>query len=94
MLCLFGRADIPSTSESLAHQVKAGRNMAMCGSDIIFAPIVSKGQTEKEIYIPDGEWILTKDKSVFTKDTYKLNAEIDEFIALVRSDADVLKCFE
>jgi len=66
----------------------------MFGDEIIFAPIVDKGQTKKEVYIPDGEWILTKDKKIYTKGTYTINAEIDEFIALVKSDSDVLKCFE
>ena len=35
----------------------------MFGSDIIFAPIVNRGQTVKTVYIPDGEWVLTKDKN-------------------------------
>ena len=64
------------------------------GDDIIFAPIVNRGQTEKEVYIPDGEWILTKDGSVYTKGTYIIKAEIDEFVALVRKGADLEKCFE
>ena len=64
------------------------------GADIIFAPIVNKGQTEKQVYIPDGEWILTKDGSIYTKGTYTINAEIDEFIAFVRKDTDLEKCFE
>ncbi len=66
----------------------------MFGNDIIFAPIVNKGQNEKEVYIPDGEWILTKDKSVYRKGTHKIKANIDEFIAFVRSGSDILKCFE
>lgn len=36
----------------------------MFGEDIIFAPIVEKGQTVKSVYIPEGEWILTKDKTM------------------------------
>lgn len=66
----------------------------MFGDDIIFAPIVERGQTIKTVYIPDGEWILTKDKKRYTKGTYEINAEIDEFIALVKADSDVIKCFE
>lgn len=66
----------------------------MFGDDIIFAPIVHKGQTEKTVYIPDGEWILTKDKKVYTKGTYNINVNIDEFIAFVKSDSDVIDCFE
>ena len=63
------------------------------GDDIIFAPIVNRGQTEKTVYIPEGEWILTKNKERYTKGTYKINAETDEFIALVKAGSDVLKVF-
>ena len=64
------------------------------GDDIIFAPIVNKGQTEKQVYIPGGEWILTKDGKIYTKGWHTIKAEIDEFIAFVRKDADLEKCFE
>jgi len=66
----------------------------MFGDDIIFAPIVEQGQTVKSVYVPDGEWILTKDKKTYTKGTYEIDAEIDEFIALVRKGSDVIKCFD
>ena len=65
----------------------------MFGDDIIFAPIVKKGQTVKTVYIPDGEWILTKDKKLYTKGTYEISAKIDEFIAFVRKGSDVIECF-
>ena len=61
------------------------------GEDIIFAPIVHKGQTEKQVYIPDGEWVLTKDKKVYTKGLHTISAEIDEFIALVKKGSDLEK---
>jgi alpha-D-xyloside xylohydrolase len=66
----------------------------MFGDDIIFAPIVNQGQRVKTVYIPDGEWILTKDKMLYTKGTYEITAEIDEFIAFVKNGSDVIKCFE
>jgi len=66
----------------------------MFGDDIIFAPIVRQGQTSKTVYIPDGEWILTNDKKIYTKGTYEINAEIDQFIAFVKKGSDVIKCFE
>ena len=66
----------------------------MFGDDIIFAPVVEQGQTKKSVYIPDGEWILTKDKKIYTKSTYEITAEIDEFIAFVKKGSDVIKCFE
>ena len=65
----------------------------MFGDDIIFAPVVNRGQTEKEVYLPDGEWILTKDRAVYTKGTHTVKAEIDEFIAFVRKGADVINAF-
>lgn len=36
----------------------------MFGPDILFAPIVNQGQTEWEVYLPNGKWIRTSDKSV------------------------------
>lgn len=65
----------------------------MFGDDIIFAPITKQGQTVKTVYIPDGEWVLTKDKKVYTKGTYEITAQIDEFITFVRKGAQVLDCF-
>ena len=65
----------------------------MFGDDIIFAPIVEQGQTVKTVYIPDGEWVLTKDKTVYTKGTYEITARIDEFVAFVRKGSDVINCF-
>ena len=66
----------------------------MFGDDIIFAPIVEQGQTVKTVYIPDGEWVLTKDKKIYTKGSYEITANIDEFIAFVKVGSDVIKCFE
>ena len=59
-----------------------------------FAPIVNRGQTVKTVYIPDGEWVLTKDKKVYTKGTYEITANIDEFIAFVKAGSSVIECFE
>lgn len=66
----------------------------MFGDDIIFAPVVNQGQTVKTVYIPDGEWVLTKDKKVYTKGTYEITAQIDEFVAFVKKGSDVISCFE
>ena len=50
-----------------------------------FLPIAYKcqGQAVKTVYVL-GEWILTKDKTVYTKGTYEITAEIDEFVAFVK----------
>lgn len=65
----------------------------MFGSDIIFAPIVNRGQTEKPVYLPEGEWILTKDKKEYSCGFHTVSAEINEFVAFVRKGAEVLNCF-
>ncbi len=65
----------------------------MFGEDIIFAPVTEYKQNRKKVYIPEGEWILTNDGEVYTAGEYEFDAPKDKFIALVRKDADVLKCF-
>ena len=66
----------------------------MFGDDILFAPIVNRGQTEKNVYLPTGNWILTMTKEVFTSGWHTVHAEIGDFVAFVKEGADVLKCFE
>ncbi len=63
------------------------------GDDIIFAPIVNRAQTEKTVYLPAGEWVLTKNKTVYTAGYHTVTAAVEEFIAFVRKGADVLACF-
>lgn len=65
----------------------------MFGGDILFAPIVNKGQTEKEVYLPEGKWLLTKSKQSYNSGWHTISADIDEFVAFVREGADVLECF-
>ena len=63
------------------------------GEDIMFAPIVNQGQTVKSVYIPEGEWILTKSKKRYTKGFYEIEVHLNEFAAFVRADAKVLEVF-
>ena len=65
----------------------------MFGDDIIFAPIVNRGQTEKEVYLPAGEWVLTKTGETYNSGRHTVTADVDEFIAFVRKGADVLSAF-
>ena len=65
----------------------------MFGDDILFAPIVHKGQTQKEVYLPEGRWVLTKDKTVYEKGTHTVRAEIDEMVVFVKEGAEVINCF-
>ena len=66
----------------------------MFGSDILFAPITERGETEKRVYLPDGEWIRTTDKTPYTGGQFvDCRAEIDQFIAFVKKGADVINVF-
>lgn len=64
------------------------------GDDILFAPITKRGQVVRKVYLPEGNWVLTKDKTLYTgKQWIEVKAELDEFIAFVKEDADVLSAF-
>jgi alpha-D-xyloside xylohydrolase len=65
----------------------------MFGDDILFAPVVERGQTVKKVYLPEGEWILTKTKEKYSRGFYEIKVEIDEFAAFVRAGSDVINCF-
>ena len=66
----------------------------MFGDDILFAPITNQGQTEKNVYLPKGQWIRTMDKTEYTGGrTVKCRAEINEFIAFVRKDSGTEQIF-
>ena len=65
----------------------------MFGDDILFAPVVHRGQTVKTVYLPAGEWILTKTGTRYTQGTWEIPVAIDEFVAFVKAGADVLGCF-
>lgn len=67
----------------------------MFGDDILFAPIVNQGQTEKEVYLPDGQWIFARNQKTFEGGCkYKVSAALDEIIVFVKKDADVLEVFK
>ncbi len=64
------------------------------GEDILFAPISVQGQTKRKVYLPEGKWILTKDKSVYEGGKWvEVSAQINEFIAFVKEGAEVLEAF-
>ncbi len=64
------------------------------GDEIIFAPIVNRHQTEKEVYLPSDGWVLTKDKKTYSKGFHKIKAETHEFIAFVKGSSDLIGIFE
>ncbi|MFR8004019.1 MAG: TIM-barrel domain-containing protein [Hydrogeniiclostridium sp.] len=66
----------------------------MFGDDILFAPISARGQTKRSVYLPEGEWVLTRNHVTYQGGAwYEVSAEIDEFIAFVRKGAEVLSVF-
>ena len=65
----------------------------MFGDDVLFAPIVNRGQTEKRVYLPEGKWVLTRTGEVYAPGWHTIHVQIDEFVAFVKDDAEVLRCF-
>ena len=66
----------------------------MFGRDILFAPIYNQGQTERSVYLPEGEWVRVSDKAVLAGGQEIIcHVEIDEFIAFVKKGAKVIEIF-
>ena len=66
----------------------------MFGSDILFAPILDEGQTERRVYLPKGEWVRTTDKREFDGGQFiTCTAAIDEFIAFVKKGSGAVEYF-
>ena len=65
----------------------------MFGDDIIFAPVVNRGQAKKEVYLPEGKWIFTNTKEEFGPGMHTVDVPVSEFAAFVRKGAQVLNCF-
>ncbi len=64
------------------------------GDDIIFAPVTKEGTTEKEVYLPEGKWILTKNRTEYAGGkAYKIDVKLSEFVAFVKKGAEVLEVF-
>ncbi len=66
----------------------------MYGPDILFAPIYNEHQTDREVYLPAGEWVSVLDGRIYQGGaSISVHAEIDQYIAFVRKGQDVLKVF-
>lgn len=64
------------------------------GSEILFAPIVEKGQTERKVYLPRGRWQRTGSGEVYEgKRWVQVQAELDQFIAFVPEGSRLLPLF-
>ena len=67
----------------------------MFGPDILFAPIIRQGETERRVYLPEGKWIRTLDGKVYDGGGWIIaSAAIDEYIAFVRDGADIIRIWE
>lgn len=63
----------------------------MFGPDILFAPIVNQGETERRVYLPKGKWIRTLDKKLYEGAGWMIaHAELDEYIAFVRDGSEII----
>lgn len=66
----------------------------MFGGSILFAPIMAPGQVCREVYLPEGRWVLTLDGSVHEGGrTVTVQAELEQFIAFVPEGDEVLEAF-
>lgn len=67
----------------------------MYGEDILFAPIVNQGQTDRDVYLPEGRWVNVYDRNVYEGQQYlKCHAELDQFIAFVKEGSEALQIFD
>ena len=67
----------------------------MFGPDILFAPIIRQGETERRVYLPEGKWIRTLDGNVYDGGRWIIaSAAINEYIAFVRDGADIIRIWE
>ncbi len=65
------------------------------GSEILFAPIMEKGQTKRKVYLPEGRWQLTQNGQVYQgRQWVTVEAALDAFIAFVPEGSELLPLFE
>jgi alpha-D-xyloside xylohydrolase len=66
----------------------------MFGEEILFAPIVTQGQTKRWVYLPAGNWIDVNEKKEYAGGRFvEMQAELDRFIALVKKGSDMIEVF-
>lgn len=66
----------------------------MFGSGILFAPVMERGQTSRNVYLPEGRWTLTRDgKEYQGGQMVEVHADLNQFIAFVPADSVYLSLF-
>ena len=64
------------------------------GPDILFAPVMSKGQTRREVYLPAGRWIFVMDGQVYEGGRrITVQVRLDQFAAFVKEGSSVIEAF-
>ena len=64
------------------------------GPDILFAPVMEKGQTLRKVYLPKGRWVLAMDGQVYEgKSWVTVEVKLDQFAAFVKEGSAVLEVF-
>ena len=67
----------------------------MFGEDILFAPIMERGQVARSVYLPEGNWICIIDRKLYQgKQVVEMHAELHQYIAFVKEGSDVLAVFK
>ncbi len=67
----------------------------MFGEDILFAPVVNQGQTERKVYLPKGVWVSADTKERVDGGIFvNCEAPIERFIAFVREGSEIINVFE
>lgn len=66
----------------------------MFGPDILFAPILKQGQTSRRVYLPEGNWVLTRDENRYTGGWVEVTAGLDEYIAFTPEGSQTLEFFK
>ena len=67
----------------------------MFGEDILVAPIMERGQVERKVYLPEGNWISTIDMKKYEgKQAVRIHAELNQYIAFVKEGSEVIHVFE
>ena len=70
-------------------------NQYMFGSDILFAPIMERGQTNRDVYLPEGRWVLTRDGTEYQGgQTVNIHADLDQFIAFVPANSALIETMQ
>ena len=65
------------------------------GEDILFAPIVEKGQEERSVYLPQGNWVHVFTGKVYDGgQTILCQAKLHEFIAFVKEGSEAITIFD